>query len=94
MTSSKKSVSKPLVKCFCHDSRSALLPYVLTPLRPYGKARANMVAAGVLPAVRATLTSRRLAADVEVVAAMCGLCQVLLRLGLGLAPSPTRPRPH
>ena len=80
-------------------SITKLLPYVLTTLRPYGKARANMVAAGVLPAVRATLTSRRLATDVEVVAAMCGLCQVLLRLGLGLAPSsltplaPT-PRPH
>ena len=43
-----------------------------------GEARANMVAAGVLPAVRATLTSRRLATDVEVVAAMCGLCQVLV----------------
>ena len=53
-----------------------------------------MVAAGLLPAVRAALTSRRLAAEAEVVAAMCGLCQVRLRLGRGLAPlSPPTPPP-
>ena len=49
-----RPVSKPLVTWSRHGSRpapplTALPPHVLTTSRPCGKARANMVAAGLLP---------------------------------------------
>ena len=43
-----------------------------------GQLRANMVAAGVLPAVRAALSSKKLSRSIQVVAALCSLCRVLV----------------